>query len=169
MKSLKLSHSIILVLLLAIFSSCGSTKKVNKNFYSVYSSKLGVQLSGKEDKKLIKAMSEWKGTPYKYGGLTKRGVDCSGFVSQVYSSAYGKKLHRTSRDMVKDVRFISKGKLRAGDLIFYKIKSRKISHVAMYVANNKIIHATTRNGVRIDDLNNKFYKKYYYRSGRVKM
>ncbi len=169
MKPFKLSNSVILVVLLAIFSSCGSSRKVNDNFYSVYSSKLGVQLLGKENKKLIKAMSEWKGTPYKYAGTSKSGTDCSGFVSQVYSSVYGKKLHRSSRDMVKDVRFISKNKLQAGDLIFYKIKSRKISHVAMYVANNKIIHATTRDGVRIDDINNKFYKKYFYRAGRVKM
>ncbi len=169
MKLLKSSHSVIFILLLAIFSSCGSSRNVNDNFYSVYSSKLGIQLQGKENKKLIKTISEWKGTPYRYAGASKRGTDCSGFVSQVYSAVYGKKLHRSSRDMVKDVRFISKNKLQAGDLIFYKIKSRKISHVAMYVANNKIIHATTRDGVRVDDINNKFYKKYYYRAGRVKM
>ncbi len=166
MKELKL----LLVLVLATsLISCGSTSKVDSNFYSVYSKKLGVQLAGTENKKLIKAMAEWKGTPYRYASASKKGTDCSGFVSQLYSEVYGKKLHRSSRDMVKDVRFISKGKLQTGDLIFYKIKSRRISHVAVYVANNKIIHATTREGVKVDDLDNKYYRKYYYKSGRVRM
>ncbi len=167
MKSIKLFS--LSILLFSLFASCGSTKKVDNDFYSDYSAKLGIQLSGNENKKLIKTIADWKGTPYKYAGRTKSGTDCSGFVSKVYEIVYGKKLHRSSRDMVKDVRFISKKKLQAGDLIFYKIKSRKISHVAMYVANGKIIHATTREGVKVDDLDNKFYKKYYYKSGRVKM
>lgn len=169
MKALKLSKLLLVVFVASSFFACSSSKKVNNNFYQVYSSKLGVQLEGKENKKLIKSMSEWKGTPYKYASASKRGTDCSGFVSQLYSEVYGKKLHRSSRDMVKDVRYISKGKLQAGDLIFFKIKSRKVSHVAVYVANNKFIHATTRNGVRVDDMNNKYYKKYYYKSGRVRM
>ena len=88
-------------------ASCGTTKKQsNKDFYSYYSKKLGINLTGKEDKKLIKTVASWKGTPYKYGGTSKSGTDCSGFVGSVYREVYGKKLHRTSRDMIKDVRKI---------------------------------------------------------------
>ncbi len=167
MKKIKLIG--LSVLLFSFLASCGTQKAADKKFYSAYSSKLGIQLLGKEDKKLIKTMADWKGTPYKYAGTSKKGTDCSGFVSQVYLIAYGKKLHRSSRDMVKDVKFISKKNLKAGDLLFYKIKSRKISHVAMYVGDNKMIHATTKEGVKVDDINNKFYKKYFYKAGRVKM
>jgi len=169
MKSTHLFRIIVITLAVVTLSSCGTTRKAERNFYAAYSQKLGVQLEGKEDKKLIKSMASWKGVPYRYGAASKRGTDCSGFVGQVYSEVYGKKLHRSSKDMVKDVRYISKRNLKTGDLIFFKIKSRKVSHVAIYVADNKFIHATTRKGVMVDDMDNKYYKKYYYKSGRVKM
>jgi probable lipoprotein NlpC len=169
MKTTHLFKFVIIALAIATLNSCGTSRKAEKNFYAVYSQKLGVQLEGKEDKKLIKAMAAWKGVPYRYGAASKRGTDCSGFTSQLYSEVYGKKLHRSSKDQVKDVRYISKRSLKTGDLIFFKIKSRKVSHVAVYVADNKFIHATTRKGVMVDDMDNKYYKKYYYKSGRVKM
>jgi len=163
----------ILYLSVILFSvslaSCGTSNKTsNKNFYSYHSEKLGVNLSGKEDKKLIKEMTEWKGTRYKYGGTTKSGTDCSGFVGSVYREVYGKKLHRTSRDMIKDVRKISKKNLETGDLIFFKTSGKKISHVGIYIADNKFIHAASK-GVVINDLDQSYYKKAYYKSGKVKM
>ena len=158
-----LSNIIILTL---IFSSCG-INKANKNFYTVYSKKLGVKLEGKEDKKLIKSMAEWKGTPYRYGGTTKRGTDCSGFVSTIYKEVYNKKLHRSSRDMIKDVRKIRKSRLETGDLIFFKTRGRKISHVGIYIADNKFIHAASK-GVVVNDLDQSYYKKTYYKAGKVK-
>ncbi|MEN8118738.1 MAG: NlpC/P60 family protein [Bacteroidota bacterium] len=162
----------ILYLSVLLFSvslaSCGTSKKAsNKNFYAAYSKKLGVNLTGKEDKKLIKVMAEWKGVRYRYGGTTKSGTDCSGFVSSVYREVYDKKLHRTSRDMIKDVRKISKRKLDTGDLIFFKTSGRKISHVGIYIADNKFIHAASK-GVVVNDLDQTYYKKAYYKSGKVK-
>lgn len=169
---MKSTHLIRLFLFVSIsisLASCGASRHAERNFYASYSQKLGVELEGKENKELIKAMASWKGVPYRYGAASKKGTDCSGFTSQLYKEVYGKKLHRSSKDQVKDVRYISKRNLKTGDLIFFKIKSRKVSHVAVYVADNKFIHATTRKGVMVDDMDNKFYKKYYYRAGRVKM
>jgi len=155
-----------IIILLLIVSSCNINKS-NKNFYSVYSKKLGVKLEGKENKKLIKSMAAWKGTPYKYGGTTKKGTDCSGFVSTIYKEVYNKKLHRRSRDMIKDVRIIRKSKLKTGDLIFFKTRGRKISHVGIYIADNKFIHAASK-GVVVNNLDQAYYKKTYYKSGKVK-
>ena len=169
MKSTQLFKLVIIAFAIVTLNSCGTTRNAERNFYSLYSQKLGVQLEGKENKKLIKSMASWKGVPYSYGSASKRGTDCSGFVGQVFKEVYGKKLHRSSKDLIKDVRYISKRNLKTGDLIFFKIKSRKVSHVAIYVADNKFIHATTRKGVMVDDMSNKYYKKYYYKSGRVKM
>lgn len=147
-------------------TSCGN-KQNDKDFYAYYSKKLGINLSGKENKKLIKIVAQWKGTPYKYGGTTKSGTDCSGFVSSVYKEVYGKKLHRTSRDMYKnDVKRISKNNLKCGDLIFFKTSGKKVSHVAIYIADNKFIHAASK-GVVVNDLDESYYKKTYYKSGRV--
>jgi len=156
-----------IILFSVSFASCGSQRQSNKDFYAYYSKKLGVNLTGKEDKKLIKTMTEWKGTRYKYGGTTKSGTDCSGFVSSVYREVYGKKLHRTSKDMLKDVRKISKRNLTIGDLIFFKTSGRKISHVGIYIADNKFIHAASK-GVVVNDLDQSYYKKAYYKSGKVK-
>ena len=168
MKSEKIALYISIILFPILFTACGTSKKAsNKNFYASYSKKLGVNLKGNEDKKLIKVMAEWKGTRYKYGGTTKRGTDCSGFVGAVYREVYGKKLHRTSRDMVKDVRIIRKKNLKTGDLIFFKTSGRKISHVGIYIADNKFIHAASK-GVVVNDLDQTYYKKAYYKSGRVK-
>jgi cell wall-associated NlpC family hydrolase len=163
----------LLYLFILLFSislaSCGTSQEAsNKNFYAVYSHKLGVNLTGKENKKLIKSMAEWKGTRYKYGGTTKSGVDCSGFVGSVYNEVYGKKLHRTSRDMIKDVRKISKKSLETGDLIFFKTSGKKISHVGIYITDNKFIHAASK-GVVVNDLDQSYYKKTYYKSGKVKL
>ena len=168
METKKIALYISIILFPILLTSCGTTKKQsNKDFYSYYSRKLGVNLTGKEDKKLIKVMAEWKGTRYKYGGTSKSGTDCSGFVGSVYSEVYGKKLHRTSRDMIKDVRKISKKNLDTGDLIFFKTSGRKISHVGIYVADNKFIHAASK-GVVVNDLDQSYYKKAYYKSGKVK-
>ena len=58
--------------------------------------------------------------------------------------------------------------LRTGDLVFFKINNDKISHVGIYLKNNKFIHASSYRGVTVNDLDESYYKKYYYASGRVK-
>lgn len=167
-KLIPLFVSVFLTMILG--SSCATRNYVaDKGHYAIYTQKLGVNLKGSEDIELLKAMANWKGVPYKYGGNTKSGTDCSGFVSSLYKEVYGKQLHRSSKDMVKDVRFIPKKDLQAGDLLFFKINSNKITHVGIYIADNKFIHATTRNGVMVNDLDQKYYAESYYKSGRVRM
>ncbi len=151
-------------------SSCGTSQQVASNdFYAAYSQKLGVELKGDEDKELIKSITAWKGTPYKYACNTKSGTDCSGFVTSIYNEVYGKKLQRSSYDMIKDVKIVGRDGMKAGDILFFKISGKKISHVGIYIADNKFIHAATKGGVVVDDLNQEYYKKSFYKAGRVKM
>ncbi len=146
----------------------GVLRKKDIDFYSLYSQKLNIALTGIEDKKLIEVVTDWKGTTYLYGGNNKTGVDCSGFVGAVYQEVYNKKLHRRSRDMLLDVKIIKKSKLCVGDLIFFKTGGKNyVSHVGIYIADNKFIHAASR-GVVVNDLNDTYYRKAYYKSGRVK-
>ena len=63
---------------------------------------------------------------------------------------------------------VSKSNLEEGDLLFFKIDGDKISHIGVYLQNNKFVHATTKKGVMIDDLDEAYYKKYYYKAGRLK-
>lgn len=155
-------------------SSSHTTKNYSKNdkitekgFYENYSKKLGVTLKGTEDKKLIMGIAEWLGTPYVYGGCTKEGTDCSGFVKTLYKEIYHVDLNRSAADLFKNVSEVRKKNLKAGDLVFFKINNKKISHVGIYISNNKFVHAATSKGVMVSDLTEAYYLKYYYTAGRI--
>jgi len=116
-----------------------------------------------------KTICEWIGTPYNYSGDTKDGIDCSGFVAMFYKRVYNVSLGDCSRDIYKaDVKPLLKKNLMPSDLVFFKIRKKGISHVGIYLGENKFIHASTKLGVIISDLNEPYYKKYFYKGGRVK-
>jgi len=99
------------------------------------------------------------GTPYVWGGNSlTRGVDCSGFVQQVFK-AYGYSTPRVSRDMARKYTTVSRSEAKAGDLVFYhNLKTGVVDHVAIYMGNGKIIHAN--NGVEISNVNYRTVYKY---------
>lgn len=108
---------------------------------------------------LLDYAQRFLGTPYVWGGnsLTK-GVDCSGFVQQVFK-AYGYSTPRVSRDMAKRYTKVSASEAKAGDLVFYhNLKTGVVDHVAIYMGNGKIIHAC--NGVEISNVNYRTVYKY---------
>ena len=110
---------------------------------------------------------DWIGTRYKYSGSTKKGIDCSGFVSEMYKNAYCIDLAGGSRDIWQTVKPIEKTDLQEGDILFFKIKKGQISHVGVYLGNNKFAHASVHSGVIISDLDEDYYKKYFYKGGRI--
>jgi lipoprotein Spr len=117
---------------------------------------------------LYKEIDAWWGTPYQYGGKEKSGIDCSNFVSVLLSRAYKKKILPPSYSMLDNCNFVERNNLKEGDLVFFTIERNRINHVGLYLVNNRFVHASTSNGVRIDDLNNNYYKKYYFKAGRPK-
>ncbi len=110
---------------------------------------------------------DWVGTKYKYAGRTKNGIDCSGFVSTMYKNTYCINLLGGSRDIWPSVKPVEKDDLIEGDILFFKIKKGQISHVGVYLGNNKFAHASVHSGVIISDLNEDYYKKYFFKGGRV--
>ena len=98
----------------------------------------------------------------------KNGIDCSNFTSTLYSNVYSKPLTGSSSSIFNQCKVISKNNLEEGDLVFFKIDGDNISHIGVYLQNNKFVHATTKKGVMIDDLDEEYYKKYYYKGGRIK-
>ena len=109
----------------------------------------------------------WIGVPYRRGGKTKAGADCSGFASQIYNLVYSIKVSGSAGDIYKALKPIDKSELKEGDLIFFKINRYYISHVGIYLSNNKFIHATSYGkSVTINDLNSPYYKRYYFSAGR---
>jgi hypothetical protein len=118
---------------------------------------------------LVKEANKWLGVPYKYGGTSHSGVDCSGLVMEVFNDAADVKLPRDSRSQQSYCRKIDAQNLQPGDLVFFSSKAGgdNVSHVGMYVGDNSIIHASTSRGVIISNLSENYYKNHYYSSGRV--
>jgi lipoprotein Spr len=116
---------------------------------------------------MLEFMEDWYGTPYRYGGNTKKGIDCSAFVNFFMSAVYGLTVPRNSKEQYKASRRIKKKSLEEGDLVFFNTRGG-ISHVGIYLANNKFIHASASNGVTISDLDETYFAKRYVASGRVR-
>lgn len=110
----------------------------------------------------------WLGTPYRFAGNNERGIDCSGFVNILCSRVYGVNPGaRSSTDMYERVDHIDRDDLREGDLLFFRIHRRRISHVGLYLGNNRFVHASTSRGVIISSLDEPYYKRYFAGAGRI--
>lgn len=117
---------------------------------------------------LLKEANGWLGVRYVYGGNSKDGVDCSGFVLQVFDKALGIKLPRSSAEQSDYCQSVKKKELVVGDLIFFNSSSgKKISHVGMYVGDDKMIHASTSQGVTVTSLSSDYYVRHLHSYGRV--
>jgi cell wall-associated NlpC family hydrolase len=123
-----------------------------------------------QNQKLLEFMEEWYGTKYHYGGIGKTGIDCSAFVSTLMSSVYGiSNLPRISRDQYLATSRIKKNELQEGDLVFfhtYGKKRKAVTHVGIYLRNNKFIHASV-SGVMISDMGDGYYASHYVGAGRA--
>jgi hypothetical protein len=119
------------------------------------------------NEKLLNFLEEWYGTPYKYGGEQKSGIDCSAFTCQMLDDVYGISLPRTAREQYKAGDKIFKSSLKNGDLVFFNT-SGGISHVGVYLGNNKFIHASTSSGVMISDLDDVYFKRRYVGAARIR-
>jgi lipoprotein Spr len=125
-----------------------------------------VAVSATSNMKLFDFVYEWIGTPYRFGGGTKKGIDCSGFTKQLYSQVFNVDIKRNSRDIFSMVSPVKKDELKEGDLVFFKIHSRSISHVGIYLGNNRFAHASSH-GVAVSSLDDSYYSRYFYKGGRV--
>ncbi len=110
---------------------------------------------------------DWMGTRYRYSGSNKKGIDCSGFTKNIYKEIYCKELQGGSTDLYAISTPIEKSNLKEGDMVFFKIKKGRISHVGVYLRNNKFVHASVKGGVMINDLDEAYYKKYFFKGGRL--
>jgi cell wall-associated NlpC family hydrolase len=132
-----------------------------------YSVLLKTEVESLPSKKLLDNVDSWYGVRYITGGNTKKGVDCSGFTVAVYADIYGIALPRVSREQYRISRKISTTELEEGDLVFFNTKGNGVSHVGIYLGNNKFIHATVHKGIMVSDLYESYYVKRYYGSGRI--
>jgi lipoprotein Spr len=116
---------------------------------------------------LYDTIVNWLGTPYRYAGNCDKGIDCSGLVHLLCSRVYGfNPGARNSAELYQRVEKIDPDDLREGDLLFFRIHKRRISHVAMYLGNGKFVHSSTSRGVIISDMSEAYYRKSFAGAGR---
>jgi len=126
-----------------------------------------------EERRLREAVKPWFGTPYKWGGETKAGVDCSAFVRAIYQTVYGVQLPRTAdvqEDLPSGVK-IKREDLQAGDLVFFRTQGMgpffKSRHVGIYVGNGEFAQSSGKHGVVISRLDNYYWNKKYEGARRL--
>jgi len=129
---------------------------------------LGLEYSADDNAALYEAINSWLGVPYRYGGTDRSGIDCSAFVGTIYRDVYGVALHRSSNEMLADVKLVSRDKLREGDILFFTNSKGKVSHVGIYLKDGLFAHASTSNGVSVSRVDDTYWSNHFYKGGRVK-
>jgi cell wall-associated NlpC family hydrolase len=156
----------------ALFFSCSTTKHMeNQQSKEVYDA-LGLSKDRKDNVALYKEAAYWLHVPHVDGGTSHKGTDCSFLVYSIYKTVYNKTLERNSAAMLnKNCERINKSMLQEGDLVFFNTSGTSksnVSHVGIYLKDNKFLHASTLKGVNVSDLDEDYYRKAWICGGRVK-
>lgn len=147
-----------LVIVLVLFQACSSGKKARERQRKI--------------DRVISVARSYTGTPYKWGGTTKSGMDCSGLLLQSFKSI-NVPIPRTSKEQSKLGKKLSKGEVKPGDLLFFATskKKRKITHVGLVTSTRgkevKFIHASSSVGVVESNLSSKYYSKRFRFARRI--
>ena len=153
--------NIVLIVMMALLAGCSSNPVVYKPE--------AVPLSAKDNdtvRKLYEHYNAWRGVSYREGGLSKSGVDCSGFVHLAYRDKFNKPIPRTTELLENHGHKISVDDLSPGDVIFFKTGWKK-RHVGIYLKDGKFMHASSSRGVMISHLNNPYWSDAFWQARRL--
>ncbi len=118
------------------------------------------------EKRLRNNARKWLGVPYRYGGDSRRGIDCSALVARLYDTTFDVGLPRTVRRQMAVGRPVGSRPLAPGDIVFFKIGLGNI-HAGVYLGRGEFVHASSRKGVIISSLNNRYWRRHYLAARRV--
>ena len=164
---------ILPLLAVLLLASCGTSRRAGSEAAQreKLSNQLGVRVTQKDNLKLYTEVVSWLGTPYRGGGQTRRGTDCSGFTSQVYKTVYKQSLQRTTSGQLSQCKKVGKGSLKEGDLVFFSTargRKRSPTHVGIYLKSGCFIHASSSKGVIVSKLSEPYYVRNWMTGGRVR-
>jgi cell wall-associated NlpC family hydrolase len=127
----------------------------------------GAEARSLEGNAVVEEAQRYLGSPYRNGGTTQSGIDCSGLSWAVYKS-FGVALPRTSSAQSRFGAPVDRTALRPGDLVFFRTNGSSVSHVGIYAGDGEFIHAsTTHRRVKFDRLDNKYFRRRYVTARRV--
>lgn len=162
----------------ALLASCKSKKAVLKGspgdvvkpqgfIADKYAEIMGVSNKDITNGRLYNFIEQWYGTPYKYAGLDRSGVDCSGLTYLLEQQVYDITLPRNTGKQINVIKRKYEEELQEGDLVFFDFDGKKFSHVGVYLQNGYLVHASTRKGVMIVKLRDPSMYKYFSRAGSI--
>lgn len=153
-------------MLSAVIAACSSTEPVNKPISYVGAGSIHDPIMAITS--LSEQQREWAGTPYRLGGQSRRGIDCSGFVQKTFLDRFNIQLPRMTVDQAKAGKQIAKSDLQTGDLVFFKTgRGPNGRHVGIYVKNDLFLHASTKGGVIYSSLNSPYWKRTFWQARRI--
>ncbi|MCH8487591.1 MAG: NlpC/P60 family protein [Candidatus Cyclonatronum sp.] len=148
------ASSLLLLFALSLFlGGCGSSSGSRSDARQV-------------EQRLMQQFQQWRGTPYRLGGITQQGVDCSAFVMLVYRNGFGVELPRTTDQQMRAGTRVNPRQLRVGDLVFFQT-GRNTRHVGIVLSGGRFLHASTSQGVIIDELNQPYWQQRFTVARRV--
>lgn len=131
-----------------------------------YAQLMDMEVEAINNAELFNFIEDWWAVRYRYGGTTKRGVDCSSYTGQLLSDVYGFTVPRTAREQYRVTQRIGRDELAEGDLVFFNTRGG-VSHVGVYLGNGYFTHSSSHSGVTISSLDEVYYSKRYIGGGRI--
>ena len=143
-----------------LLSACSTSPKIETDFGPDHGAQAAMRRA------LYSQFEEWEAVRYRWGGLAKTGIDCSGFVYLTFRDRFGINLPRTSWQLAQLGKDVPQWGLRTGDLVFFKT-GRRQNHVGIYLERRRFLHVSTRKGVTISSLDNVYWSGKYWKSVRI--
>ncbi len=114
---------------------------------------------------LQQVYQRYQGTPYRYGGTTPAGFDCSGFIVTAYREGLNRNVPRTTEMMLNEGQFVRRDQLREGDIVFFRIGGKE-QHAGIYLGDDRFIHSASSVGVTESSLGNAYWQQRYSQARR---
>jgi cell wall-associated NlpC family hydrolase len=176
----KMRHFKILIICSSIFIALGChPDSASKRAYPVRRSnavlesiqiiqKIEINNQNRNALPLLQRIHYYLGTPYRFGGNSRRGMDCSGFVTTVFRESYNLRLERSAEQIYLQCQKISNENLSKGDLVFFGDRAnQQIGHVGIFLGEDYFAHASVNRGVIISQMEEEYYRTRYQGGGRV--
>ncbi len=168
-----MSCSLTLLVFLSLLAACGSIRPAPRYTDSTNTGAVVRELEERRHatpSRLARVVDSYLGIPYKWGGTTRAGMDCSAFTRAIFRETYGVELPRTSKQIYGVGRAIPQEQsLKPGDLVFFKntYSGPGVSHVGIYLGNGRFAHASSSKGGTITPLDNPYFQPRYIGARRV--
>ncbi len=163
------NRSLFVVMMFSLVTGCAQKQSANNAYtqeQETFNASLSVDNIIAREESFFSIYNQWQGVPYRLGGNTMDGIDCSAFVQIAYRDAWQLPLPRTTKSQSKVGENVKYDAAKYGDLVFFKT-TKTTNHVGVYLGNLRFMHASTSQGVIISRLDNPYWASKFWQFRRV--